>query len=102
VHVAFATDGRRVAQLARDLFNGGAQIALCLSRAVEAFELIQRHRREDRARPGSEVLRCNVFSGDFLRSPAPGPVHPGKTYIRSLTQARPRLLSIRRGCASAI
>src|SRR5215472_14129372 len=46
--VAFAADGRRVAELCRDLFDGGAKIALGLSGAVEALKFIESHRRENR------------------------------------------------------
>ena len=66
MHVAFAADGRRIAELARHLFDGGAEVALRLRGAVEAFKLIERHRRQDRARPGAEILRGDILAGDFL------------------------------------
>ena len=66
MHIAFAANGRRVAEPARHFFDGGAEIALCLGGAVEALKLIERHRREDRSRPGAEVLRGDFLAGDFL------------------------------------
>ena len=60
MHVAFAADGRRVAELARHFFDRGAKIALRLRGAVEALKLIERHRRENRSRPGTEVLRGDI------------------------------------------
>ena len=42
-----------------------ANIALGLSGAVEALKLIERHRRENRSRPGAEILGGDVLAGDF-------------------------------------
>src|SRR5262249_3835358 len=66
MHVAFAADSRRIAELARYLFNRGAKVALRLRGAVEAFKLIKGHRRKDSSRPGAEVLCRNILAGDFL------------------------------------
>ena len=67
MHVAFTADGRRVAEFARDLFDGSAEMSLCLRGAIKALKLIECHRREDRARPGAEVLRRDILAGDFLQ-----------------------------------
>ena len=66
MHIAFAADGRRVAELARDFFNRSTKISLCLRGAIKAFQLIEGHRREDSASPGAEVLRGDILAGDFL------------------------------------
>ena len=50
-----------IAELARDLFDRGAKVALRLSGAVKALKFIERHRREYRSRLGAEVLRCNIL-----------------------------------------
>ena len=81
MHVAFAADGGRVAELARHLFDSGAKIALRLSCAVEAFELIERHCREYRARPGAEVLCRNGLAGDFLEIA----VHVGRRDVLAIS-----------------
>src|SRR5215471_14505050 len=64
--VAFAADGRRVAELCRDLFDGGAKIALGLSGAVEALKFIESHRRENRPGPSTEIFRGDVLARKLL------------------------------------
>lgn len=65
MYVALAADGRRIAKLRGYFFDCCAEIALRLRRAVKGLKLIQRHRRKDRSRPGAEILRGYVLSGDF-------------------------------------
>ena len=55
--VALATNGRSIAQPRGDFFDRVAKIALRLRGAVEAFKLGEGHRRQNRSRPGAEILR---------------------------------------------
>ena len=45
MHVAFAADGRCVAEPGRGLLDSRAEVALGLSRTVEALKLIESHCR---------------------------------------------------------
>ena len=78
MHVSFCGRWWGVAELG---FDSGAKIALRLSCAVEAFELIERHCREERARPGAEVLCRNSLAGDFLEIG----VHVGRHDVRAIS-----------------
>ena len=65
MNVAFAADGRCVAEPRGDLFDGGAKVAFGLCCAVKILQFIQSHCRENRPRPSAEVFRADIFAGDF-------------------------------------
>jgi hypothetical protein len=82
MHVAFAANGRRIAEFSRDLFNRGSKISLRLRGAIKAVKLIEGHSREDRARPGAKVLRGDILAGDFLEIV----VHIGRRDVLEITR----------------
>ena len=65
MNIAFAAYGRRIAEPACHFFDSCAEIALGLGGAVEALKLVERHRGEDRSRPGAEILCGDILTGDF-------------------------------------
>ena len=62
--VTLATNSRSIAETRGDFFDRAAKIALRLRGAVEALKLGEGHRRQNRSRPGTEILRGNVLAGN--------------------------------------
>ena len=58
--VAFAADRRGVPEHGCDTLHGPRDILFRPRLAVGLFKFTQRHRRQDRARPGAEVLRSDI------------------------------------------
>ena len=67
MHVRLAGDARRVAELFGHALDGPHDVLLSLRLGVERLELLQRHRRQNRARPGAKVLGGDVLAGDALQ-----------------------------------
>src|SRR5262249_60101112 len=67
VDVAFAANGRGIAETAGHARDRRAQVSLCLRDAGAALELLERERGHDGPRPGPEILGGDVLAGDLLQ-----------------------------------
>src|SRR5947209_6549980 len=66
VDVALAADGRRVAELLRDAFDRGDDVALRLGLAVVRLEFRKRQRRQNGSRPSPKILGAEVLARNVL------------------------------------
>ena len=65
MHVAFAANGRRVAQPAATALIASRMLRLAAASASTRLELAQRHGGEHGAGPGAEILRRHLGAGDL-------------------------------------
>jgi hypothetical protein len=65
MNIAFPTDGGRIAQSGRDLFDRSPDIPFCCHFAIEFLELRKGQRGKNGAGPGAKIFSSNVSAGDL-------------------------------------